>query len=94
METHEESDIREHILEDLVSELDAAMRKHPSYPTEHHAYAVIKEELEEFWDEVKKQKPSKRRMREELLHVAVTAIRSIRDLEMTMKHMLKEDDDE
>jgi len=71
---------------DLVAEeLERARRKHPSMPTLHHGHSVLLEELNEFWDEVKKQAPhqdleaavrelvqiaaSAQRIAEEVLHV-------------------------
>jgi hypothetical protein len=51
---------------------------------QHEAYAVILEELEEFWDECKK-KPQNRTpvaMRYELIQVAAMAVRTIIDLDL------------
>ena len=51
----------------------------------HEAYAIIKEEFEEFWDEVKKFSIPKGRdtranMRLELIQTAAMCIRTIKDL--------------
>jgi hypothetical protein len=52
----------------------------------HEAYAVILEELEEFWTEVKAGTPSSPitagRMRAELIQIAAMAIRAVEDLEL------------
>ena len=51
----------------------------------HEAYAVLLEEMDEYWDEVKKYNPNKPgrdtrpRQREELIQIAAMAIRAIYD---------------
>lgn len=78
-------------LERIGAEVKRAMSLHPSNNSRHHAYAVILEELDEFWDDVKLN-PSKmdditkriwlHDMQKELLHVAATCIRATIDCEM------------
>ena len=51
----------------------------------HEAYAIIKEEFEEFWDEVKafsipKGRDTRANMRIELIQTAAMCIRTIKDL--------------
>lgn len=46
----------------------------------HEAYGVILEEVDEFWDEVKKKHPSREEMRKELIQVAAMCLRAIIDL--------------
>lgn len=95
MKQYEIKEIQDEIIDDVINQLDDAVTKHlKQYASPHEAYAIIQEELDEFWDEVKTQKPSKRRMRAELIHVAVTAVRAIRDLNLTLEHMLPKDDDD
>jgi len=36
----------------------------------HEGYAIMKEEFEEFWDEIKKKHPSKHKIEEELIQIA------------------------
>lgn len=52
--------------------------------SEHEAYAVISEELDEFWEEVRKKRQvrSPEAMRKELIQVAAMAIRTIYDLKL------------
>jgi len=57
-----------------------ARMEHPTYPTYHHGAAVIREEYEELWDEVKKKEWDKKAMRKEAIQVATTAIRFVIDL--------------
>jgi hypothetical protein len=63
-------------------EIHKAMEKHESMHSPHEAYAVILEELDEFWEEVKKQKPSNANMRVELTQVAAMAMRAIHNLKL------------
>ncbi len=68
------------LLEDVVNEIVIARDKHPNYHSAHEGYAVILEELDELWDEIKQRYQTKDRMRAEALHVAATAIRFIQDV--------------
>lgn len=64
-------------LQEVAEELDRALRKYSSFNTAHEGIAVIQEELEELWDEVKR-KPKKRRlkrMEREAVQLAAKAIR-------------------
>jgi hypothetical protein len=73
----------EDIVLDIKEELDRAVRKHGPIASAHEGYAVILEELDEFWDEVKKQKDDplrKENMRSELIQVAAMCIRFIQDI--------------
>ncbi|KKL72612.1 hypothetical protein LCGC14_2083190 [marine sediment metagenome] len=69
-------------LDDMRLELEQAEALHGSYNSYHEAYAVILEELDEFWEIVRK-KTQDRNDREayiELVQIAVTAWRTARDL--------------
>ena len=69
-------------LDDMRLELEQAEALHGSYASYHEAYAVILEELDEFWEIVRK-KTQDRNDREayiELVQIAVTAWRTARDL--------------
>ena len=72
------------VLSLIEMELSRAMMLHGSMNSHHHAYGVILEEVDEFWDEVKKKSHdrSKDRMREELIQVAAMACRAILDLKL------------
>lgn len=77
------------LLKAVNHEIERAVAAHGSMTNRHEAYAIIAEELDEFWDEVKKN-PRKMRiaeelawqenMRKELIQVAAMAIRAIYDL--------------
>lgn len=71
-------------ISDVLSELDSAMTRYPALHSAHEAYAVILEELDEVWDEVRLN-PAKRdadRLRHELIQLAAMTIRAIVDLGM------------
>ena len=63
-------------------ELEGARKHNSPYNSAHEAYAVILEELEEFWDEVrlKKHLRDKGNMLRELVQIATTAERAAYDL--------------
>lgn len=62
-------------------ELERAREKHTAPITSvHAAYGIIKEELEEFWDEVKRQERNRAKMAEELIQVAAMCQRAFEEL--------------
>jgi hypothetical protein len=74
---------------EITAETERAMSIHPPINTAHEAYAVIKEELEEFWDLVKvnphKLNGAERadrldQMRKELTQTAAMCLRTMMDL--------------
>ncbi len=70
-------------LDDVQAEVERARAKHPRpFHSSHEGYAIIFEELDELWDEVKQQtdERSYARMRKEALQVAATAIRFIEEV--------------
>lgn len=79
------------ILHAVSVELYSAFDQHGSMKSQHEAYAVILEEVDEFWDEVKlnpakltlEQREARlKAMRKELVQVAAMAIRAIIDLKL------------
>jgi len=73
------------VLDEIGDEFREAQAKHKSLNSAHEAYAVIREELDEFWDEVKKKREqrSKYAMRRELVQVAAMCVRTILDVGLT-----------
>ena len=63
-------------------ELERAMRLFPPFNSAHEGYAVILEEMDELWEEVKGHAGPERtaRMREEAIQVAAMALRFIHDV--------------
>ena len=62
----------------VLKELEIATIKHGPFHSTHEGYAVIKEELEELWDEVKVNNTEKAKA--EAIQVAAMAIRFIMDV--------------
>jgi len=69
-------------LEEMRKELIHAQNKFDGYHSYHEAYAVILEELDEFWEIVRMQDNQRDpiQARKELVQIAVTAWRASRDL--------------
>ena len=67
-------------LELVEFELSKARAGHGPMTTQHEAYAVIKEELDEFWDEVKAKKFNREEALGELVQIAAMAQRAAEDL--------------
>lgn len=72
----------EQIFSDILNELITAKKKFNDFHSYHEGYAVIKEEYEELWDEIKKKKPEKEFLYEEAMQLATMAIRFIIDMEL------------
>lgn len=67
---------------DVQRELERATTKFPPFASAHEGYAILLEEVDELWEEVKKS-PSNRdpkALRKEAVQVAAMAIRFIRDV--------------
>ena len=63
-------------------EAQSAAEKYPPFRSAHEGYAVLLEEIDELWDEVKKN-PKNRdavKMQEEAVQVAAMALRFLTDL--------------
>jgi hypothetical protein len=64
-------------IREVAEELDRALRKHPKFASAHEGCAVIFEELDELWDEVKVRESKRRpkRLRREAIQVAAMAVK-------------------
>jgi hypothetical protein len=65
---------------EVAHEVHRAMRKHAAMHSGHEGYAVILEELDEMWDEVKRQKADPVALRKEAIQVAAMAVRFVLDI--------------
>lgn len=67
---------------EVVHELDYALSKFPAMRSPHEGYAIILEEMDELWQEIRKQHHvrTKDAMRKEAKQVAAMAIRFMQDL--------------
>lgn len=76
--------MRMYNFQDMVDgELERARSLHPNnFRNAHEAYAVILEEMDEFWQEVKKKQSLRdpERLREELVQIAAMCQRTAEDL--------------
>lgn len=63
------------IYQKIEQEIQDARKKFPPFHSQHEAYAVILEELDEYWDKVKQDEDG----RDELIQVAAMCITAIRE---------------
>ena len=75
------------ILSEIVDELKVAESRFPDFNSSHEGYAVILEEVDELWDEIKNNKKSGslERQRKECVQIAAMTIRFIKMLNKTNK---------
>jgi hypothetical protein len=73
-------DAAAHFWQAAAAELDRARQQHPPIHSAHEGYAVLLEEVEEFWLGVKAQQPDPAAMRAELLQIAAMAARVATDV--------------
>ena len=72
-----------HLGAEAAAELGRAMLKHAPMHSAHEGWAVIYEELDELWDEVRAWQPSTNdysKMRKEAIQVAAMALRFVHDV--------------
>ena len=67
------------VIIDVQEEVERAGRLHPPMNSIHEGYAVMLEEVDEFWDEAKRKTPDREHLRHELVQVAAMAVRIIID---------------
>lgn len=69
-------------MDEVCAELDKATNKFAPFNSAHEGYAVLLEEVDELWDEVKKnpKERSEEKMRAEAIQVAAMALRFILDV--------------
>jgi hypothetical protein len=63
------------------AELESATKKFGPFNSYHEGYAVIKEEFEELWDEIKKRDRDQYKLRLEAIQLAAMALRFLVDIE-------------
>lgn len=74
--------IPKHALDSLSREMKEAQERFGPFATSHELYAVLLEEMDEFWDSVKADRPDAY----ELLQVAAVALRGYLQLTEGAKH--------
>ncbi|MCA1596119.1 MAG: hypothetical protein LC772_06810 [Chloroflexi bacterium] len=77
--------LRDAFLAMVSLEADRAAYKFPRFNSHHEAYAVILEEVHEYWDEVRKNESKRDRaaMLTELTQIAAMCVRAASELSMT-----------
>lgn len=75
---------RQLILDEIHSELIRSNKLHPQFKSLHEAYAVILEEVDEFWDEVKKKDVirDKENIKSELIQICAMCVKTIENFEL------------
>lgn len=62
-----------------VRELRSARQKFPKFSSAHEGFAILKEEVDELWEEVRSKSRTTASMRAEAVQVAAMALRFIED---------------
>ena len=73
---------RNDVMQMIDKELDSANNKYPAFHSTHEGFAVLKEEVDELWDEIKVSKSTNanRLMINEAIQVAAMAIKFTENL--------------
>lgn len=74
--------INPNVVKEIVDEAFEAKNKFPPFNSAHEGFAILKEEVDELWDQVKV-KQGKRdfaKMRKEAIQVAAMALRFLEDI--------------
>ena len=67
--------------DEIIKEMQSAKAKWPGdFKNTHEAYAVIKEEFDELWDEIRKKNPAKEQLRHEAVQTSAMLMRLIVEL--------------
>jgi hypothetical protein len=67
------------VVQEVQEELLRATAEFGAFASTHEGYAVILEELDELWAEIKDKKSTNKKMRKEAIQVAAMAIRFVVD---------------
>lgn len=69
----------------VAEEVERAERKHPAMNSPHEGYAVLLEEVDELWDEIKRDEGRATAAQIEAIQVAAMAVRYLLNLTEFMK---------
>lgn len=75
----EPRDLLVEILDNIRVEVLKAIHKHAPMNGPHEAFAVLKEEVDEYWDEVKADRGRQASARMELIQIGAMAVRALID---------------
>ena len=65
---------------EMAIEVKRARDMYPKFNSAHEGYAVLREEVDELWDEIKKKTHDPVKLREEAIQVGAMSIRFIMDI--------------
>ncbi len=68
----------------MIKECKRATKKFGPFNSDHEGYAVILEELDELWTEIKDKKSNAEKLRKEAIQVGAMAMRFIMDLSFAL----------
>lgn len=68
------------IMDEVANEFLWASSRYPPHNSAHESCAILQEEYEELWDEVKMKSHNKKKMRKEAVQIAAMAMRFIYDV--------------
>jgi hypothetical protein len=70
------------ILAEMMKEYESAKAEYSPFTSHHEGWAVIKEQLDEVWDEIKKKRGTKsqEKIMKEVLHVGAMSLRFLMEL--------------
>lgn len=63
----------------VLGEVDRAVHLHGEFVSAHEGYAVLLEELDELWEEIKKNPRDEKKLKSEAIQVAAMALRFLED---------------
>ena len=78
--SHTYPEFLERAAREALAEAKRAGELHHPLRSAHEGWAVLREEVDELWDEVKNRRQVTERMREEAVQVAAVAIRFLADI--------------
>lgn len=64
----------------IIGEYERAVSLFPPFRSEHEGYAIIYEEMDELWEEIKKKRKTKHQIKKQAIQVATMAVRFLIDL--------------
>ena len=76
-------------LKDFLAEINFGVNKFGNYRSKFEAYAVIKEEFDELWDELRTKNADSKRIYEEAIQVAATAYRLAEEIQIGWEKLEK-----
>ena len=74
--------ITDETIKEILHEHTKAVNRYASFNSAHEGYAILKEEVDELWDEIKKKDHirDKKEMKKEAIQVAAMALRFITEI--------------